>query len=65
MGKDILLKLERISTCHYQDNPELPSYIPGELRYVRSRGNEGIYVRIDEWKDTYGTNMYVIDEVTG
>ena len=29
------------------------------------QGNEGIYVRIDEWKDTYGTNVYVIDEVTG
>ena len=29
------------------------------------QGNEGIYVRIDEWKDTYGTNVYVIDEVMG
>ena len=29
------------------------------------QGNPGIYVQIDEWKDKYGGNVYVVDEVTG
>ena len=29
------------------------------------QGNPGIYVQVDEWKDKYGGNMYVVDEVTG
>ena len=49
--------------------------IPGQPRITElhswrapicmEQGNEGIYVRINEWRDTYGTNVYVIDEVTG
>ena len=29
------------------------------------QGNPGIYVQVDEWKDKYGGNVYVVDEVTG
>ena len=49
--------------------------LPGQPRITKlhswrapictEQGNEGIYVRINEWKEAYGTNVYVIDEVTG
>ena len=49
--------------------------LPGQPRVseVRSwrapiqteQGNPGIYVQIDEWRERYGGNVYVVDEVTG
>ena len=29
------------------------------------QGNPGIYVQIDDWRERYGGNVYVVDEVTG
>ena len=49
--------------------------LPGQPRVseVRSwrapikteQGNPGVYVQINEWRERYGGNVYVIDEVTG
>ena len=49
--------------------------LPGQPRVseVRSwrapikteQGNPGVYVQIDEWRERYGGNVYVVDEVTG
>ena len=30
-----------------------------------NRGNPGIYIQADEWQETYGGNVFVVDEVTG
>ena len=29
------------------------------------QGNTGIYIQADEWQETYGGNVFVVDEVTG
>ena len=29
------------------------------------QGNPGIYIQVDEWQETYGGNIFVVDEVTG
>ena len=29
------------------------------------KGNPGIYIQADEWQETYGGNIFVVDEVTG
>ena len=29
------------------------------------QGNPGIYIQADEWQETYGGNIFVVDEVTG
>ena len=29
------------------------------------QGNHGIYIPADEWQETYGGNVFVVDEVTG
>ena len=29
------------------------------------QGNGGIYVQVDDWKEQYGTNVYMVDEVMG
>ena len=29
------------------------------------QGNPGIYIQADEWQETYGGNVFVVDEVTG
>ena len=29
------------------------------------QGNPGIYIQADEWQQTYGGNVFVVDEVTG
>ena len=29
------------------------------------QGNPGIYIQVDEWQETYGGNVFVVDEVTG
>ena len=29
------------------------------------QGNPGIYIQADEWQETYGVNVFVVDEVTG
>ena len=41
-----------------------------ELRMWRvpvrtEQGNPGIYIQADEWQETYGGNVFVVDEVTG
>ena len=28
-------------------------------------GNPGIYIQADEWQETYGGNIFVVDKVTG
>ena len=52
-------------------------YLPllGQLRISEVRawrvpvrteqGNPGIYIQADEWQETYGGNIFVVDEVTG
>ena len=52
-------------------------YLPliGQLRISEVRawrapvrteqGNPGIYIQADEWQETYGGNVFVVDEVTG
>ena len=32
---------------------------------MTEQGNRAIYVQIDGWKKKYGTNIYVVDEITG
>ena len=32
---------------------------------LTEQGNKAIYVQIDEWVDMYGTNIFVVDEITG
>ena len=29
------------------------------------QGNPGIYIQADEWQESYGGNVFVVDEVTG
>ena len=29
------------------------------------QGNPGIYIQADEWQETYGGNVFVVDKVTG
>ena len=29
------------------------------------QGNPGIYIQANEWQETYGGNIFVVDEVTG
>ena len=31
---------------------------------LTEQGNKAIYVQIDEWVDMYGTNIFVVDEIT-
>ena len=40
-------------------------YMLGEHQLLQSRGNRAIYVQIDEWVNRYGTNIFVVDEITG
>ena len=65
MGKDILLKLERDFYLPLPGQPRITELHSWQAPIRTEQENEGIYVRIDEWKDTYGTNVYVIDEVMG
>ena len=30
-----------------------------------SKENPGIYIQADEWQETYGGNVFVVDKVTG
>ena len=32
---------------------------------LTEQGNKAIYIQIDEWVDMYGTNIFVVDEITG
>ena len=32
---------------------------------LTEQGNQAIYVQIDEWVNRYGTNIFVVDEITG
>ena len=32
---------------------------------LTDQGNKAIYIQIDEWVDMYGTNIFVVDEITG
>ena len=32
---------------------------------LTEQGNGAIYVQIDEWVDRYGSNIFVVDEITG
>ena len=32
---------------------------------LTKQGNKAIYVQIDEWVNMYGTNIFVVDEITG
>ena len=32
---------------------------------LTKQGNRAIYVQIDEWVNRYGTNIFVVDEITG
>ena len=32
---------------------------------LTEQGNQAIYVQIDEWINRYGTNIFVVDEITG
>ena len=32
---------------------------------LTEQGNQAIYVQIDEWVNMYGTNIFVVDEITG
>ena len=32
---------------------------------LTKQGNQAIYVQIDEWVNRYGTNIFVVDEITG
>ena len=32
---------------------------------LTEQGNKAIYVQIDEWINMYGTNIFVVDEITG
>ena len=56
-GTDFYLPLigqPRISEVHAWSSP------------VRTeQGNPGIYIQADEWQETYGGNVFVVDEVTG
>ena len=29
------------------------------------QGNLGVYIQVDEWRDLYGGNVFVVDKVTG
>ena len=32
---------------------------------LTKQGNKAIYVQIDEWVNMYGTNIFVVDKITG
>ena len=32
---------------------------------LTEQGNQAIYVQIDEWVNRYGTNIFMVDEITG
>ena len=32
---------------------------------LTEQANQAIYIQIDEWIDRYGTNIFVVDEITG
>ena len=32
---------------------------------LTEQGNQAIYIQIDEWVNRYGTNIFVVDEITG
>ena len=32
---------------------------------LTEQGNKAIYVQIDEWVNMYGTNIFVVDKITG
>ena len=56
-GKDFHLPLLgqlRISEVHAWRAPVNPE-----------QGNPGIYIQANEWQETYGGNVFVVDEVTG
>ena len=53
-GFQVLIGQPRISEVHAWRAP------------VRTeQGNPGIYIQADEWQETYGGNVFVVDEVTG
>ena len=50
--------------------PLLGQPMTSEVRAWRApvrteQGNPGIYIQADEWQETYGGNVFVVDEVTG
>ena len=56
-GTDFYLPLlgqPRISEVHAWRAPMLTE-----------QGNPGIYIQANEWQETYGGNIFVVDEVTG
>ena len=29
------------------------------------QGNESIYIQVEDWRENYGTNLFIMDEITG
>ena len=45
--------------------PRLTDVHAWRVPALTEQGNKAIYVQIDEWVNMYGTNIFVVDEITG
>ena len=45
--------------------PRLTDVYAWRAPTLTKQGNKAIYIQIDEWVDMYGTNIFVVDEITG
>ena len=45
--------------------PQLSEVRAWRAPVLTEQANQAIYVQIDEWIDRYGTNIFVVNEITG
>ena len=45
--------------------PQLTDVHAWRAPALTEQGNQAIYIQIDEWINRYGTNIFVVDEITG
>ena len=45
--------------------PQLTGVCAWRAPVLTEQVNQAIYVQIDEWINRYGTNIFVVDEITG
>ena len=45
--------------------PRLTDVLAWRAPALTEQGNQAIYVQIDEWVNRYGTNIFVVDKITG
>ena len=55
----------QIFTCLCIEQPRISEVRAWRAPVCTEQGNPGIYIQANEWQETYGGNVFVVDELTG